>query len=232
MKEKYSTILFDADGTLINFDRDERLALISTMKHYGKDLTDEQIAAYSEINLKLWKKFEKGEIEKDDIKATRFRQFFEYLGMPLPESAYEINNTYLHYLSQGGNLIEGASALLDILKEKGFDMHIVTNGILEVQKKRLKRSGIDKYMGEIFVSELIGFQKPKEEFFSHVFNAISEKEKSKILLVGDSLTSDIKGAQNAKIDSVWLNLKNEQANGEAVATYEITSLKDLLEIIL
>lgn len=231
MERKYTTLLFDADGTLIDFDKDEHDALISALKFYGHDLTEEEISAYSAINLKLWKKFERGEIEKIEIERTRFGQFFEHLGIPLPVSAYEINKTYLSFLSEGGNLIEGAKELLCALKEKGYDMHIVTNGIFAVQKKRLAKADIRTYFGEVFVSETIGHQKPKKEFFEYVAEQIEEKDKSKILLIGDSLTSDIKGALNFGIDSVWLNLKNEERTDAIPPTYVAKSLPELFDII-
>ena len=231
MKKKYTTLLFDADGTLIDFDKDEHDALISALKFYGHDLTEEEISAYSEINLRLWKKFERGEIEKSEIERTRFGQFFEHLGIPLPVSAYEINKTYLSFLAEGGNLIGGATELLSVLKEKGYDMHIVTNGIFAVQKKRLAKAKIRDFFSEVFVSEIIGHQKPKKEFFEYVSIQIEEKDKSKILLIGDSLTSDIKGAVNFGIDSVWLNIKNSERDEESLPTYEIKSLGELLTII-
>ncbi len=231
MERKYTTLLFDADGTLIDFDKDEHDALISALKFYGHDLTESEISAYSAINLKLWKKFERGEIEKIEIERTRFAEFFEYLGISLPVSAYEINKTYLSFLAEGGNLIKGARELLSVLKEKQYDMHIVTNGIFAVQKKRLAKANIRDFFSEVFVSEIIGHQKPKKEFFEYVSQQLKEKDKSKILLIGDSLTSDIKGAINFGIDSVWLNLKSEEKNEEILPTYEIKSLEELLDII-
>ncbi len=231
MERKYTTILFDADGTLIDFDKDEHDALILALKHYGHNLTEDEIKAYSEINLKLWKRFENGEIQKSDIENTRFKQFFAHLGIPLTVSSYEINKTYLSFLAQGGNLINGTIELLEKVKENGFDMHIVTNGIFEVQKKRLAKAKIRDYFGDMFVSEIIGHQKPKKEFFDFVLEHIEEKDKSKILLVGDSLTSDIKGAINFGTDSVWVNLKGAVCSDETKPTYEIKSLCELTSII-
>lgn len=231
MERKYTTLLFDADGTLIDFDKDEHDALISAVKFYGHDLTEEEISAYSAINLKLWKSFERGEIEKIEIEKSRFAQFFEYLGIPLPVSSYEINKTYLSFLAEGGNLIDGAVELLSALKEKDYDMHIVTNGIFAVQKKRLAKAKIRDFFNVVFVSEIIGHQKPKKKFFEYVSKQIKEKDKSKILLIGDSLTSDIKGAMNFGIDSVWLNLKNEERSEEIIPTYEIKSLAQIFDII-
>lgn len=231
MKNKYTSILFDADNTLLDFDKAENVGLKKVMELYNLPITDENCRKYSEINAALWKKFEKGEIRKNDIKATRFKTFFEFLGVKEKIDPLRVNETYLSFLKEGAYTIEGAKELCENLKEKGYSLYIITNGIALTQARRLKKSGLLPYFKEVFVSETVGFPKPKKEYFDYVFSNIDEKDKSRILVIGDSLSSDIKGAQNAGLDYIWYNHYKtavpEDLNAVAVVE-DIRKLKDIL----
>ena len=232
MERRYSTLLFDADNTLLDFDKDERQALVKVLTEYSVPVNEENIKIYTEINKGLWKQFEKGEITKPELKRIRFRLFFERIGFETEADSLEVNERYLHLLGDGGNLLEGATDILKKLKGEGYAIYIVTNGVALTQARRLKKSGILPFVSEIFVSETIGYQKPRKEFFDCVFERIEEKDKEKILLIGDSLTSDIKGAMNAGIDSVWLNLFSDTIADEYQPKYIIKDLKDIQTILL
>lgn len=202
--KKYTTILFDADDTLLDFGKDETNALTMILQKYGIETSDENIKAYKEINVSLWKALERGEIDKPTLKRTRFSLFFEKIGFNTQEDHYKINEEYLYNLGNGGNLMDGARELAEKLKDEGYDLYIVTNGIENTQKRRLTKAGILPLFTDIFVSETIGHQKPKKEYFDYVLSHIKEKDISKVLLVGDSLTSDIKGATDSGITCAWL----------------------------
>lgn len=202
--KKYTTILFDADDTLLDFNKDETQALTVILEKYGIEKSEENIKAYKEINVGLWKALERGEIDKPTLKKIRFSLFFEKIGFVTTEDHYKINEEYLSNLSGGGNLLDGAKDLIENLKAQGYDLYIVTNGIEKTQKRRLTKAGILPYFSEIFVSEAIGHQKPKKEYFDYVLSHIKEKDIGRVLLIGDSLTSDIKGAVDAGIACAWL----------------------------
>ncbi len=202
--KKYTTLLFDADETLLNFDKDETDALSKILDECGIAKTAENISAYKEINLGLWKALERGEIDKPGLKKVRFKMFFDKIGYIPAEEPFIINERYLSYLGEGGNLLDGAKELITELHQTGYDLYIVTNGIEKTQKKRLTKAGILPYFSELFVSEAIGHQKPKKEYFDYVLAHIKEKDIGRVLLIGDSLTSDIKGALNAGIPCAWL----------------------------
>ena len=209
MNNKYTTVLFDADNTLLDFDKAENEALKSVMAIYNIPVTEENCRKQSEINDALWKQFEKGEIEKSYIKATRFKKFFEFLGVKESFDPLQVNETYLSFLREGGYTMEGAAELCESLRKKGYVLYIITNGIALTQANRLKKSGLLPYIEKVFVSETIGYQKPKREYFDYVLNAITEKDKSKVIVIGDSLSSDIKGAENAGLDYIWYNHRRE-----------------------
>lgn len=228
MEKKYTTLLFDADNTLLDFDKAERCALEKVMTDYNLSITEENCRKYSEINDALWKQFEKGEIEKDVIKSTRFRKFFEFLGVRKEFDSNEVNNRYLSYLREGSYTIPGAIELCRELTSRGYILYIITNGIAATQALRLQKSGLLPYIKDIFVSEEIGFQKPKKEYFDYVFEHTTEKDKSKILLIGDSLSSDIKGAQNVGLDYIWYNHRKTEIPEDIEKTAVIEDITELL----
>lgn len=229
--KKYTTILFDADETLLDFNKDETQALLKTMRTYGVPVTEENISDYKEINQSLWKALERGEIDKPTLKKVRFSLFFEKIGFETTADPFTINEEYLSNLGDGGNLLPYAKDLLIKLKADGYDLYIVTNGIANTQKRRLTKAGILPYFSDIFVSETIGYQKPRTEYFDYVLGHIREKDKSKVLLIGDSLSSDIKGALYAGIDCVWLRHDAATDYGECKPDYIISNLREVEEIL-
>lgn len=228
--KKYTTLLFDADDTLLDFDKDETDALSKILDECGIEKSDENISTYKKINVSLWKALERGEIDKPTLKKVRFNLFFEKIGYTPDEDPFIINERYLSYLGQGGNLLSGAKELITELHQSGYDLYIVTNGIENTQRKRLTKAGILPFFTDIFVSETIGWQKPCIEYFDYALSHIRETDKSKVLLIGDSLTSDIKGAVNAGIDCVWLRHSPDTVT-DLPCTHiidEITQLKNII----
>lgn len=231
MNKKFTTILFDADNTLLNFDKDEHQALVRTLEDYGVPVTDENINTYVSINKSLWKKIETGEITKPELKRTRFRIFFDAIGFECDEEPLTVNNHYLSLLGEGGNTLDGAAELCKELKNEGYDLYIVTNGVAATQAKRLTRSGLLPYFTEVFVSETVGYQKPRKEYFDYVLNTVKEKDTSRILLVGDSLSSDIQGAMNVGLPCCWLNLFGDIAGEKYKIDYVIDDIRKVTDIL-
>lgn len=229
--KRITTVLFDADNTLLDFFKDEHQALVRALEHFGVPVTDENIAIYSEINQGLWKQLEKGEITKSELKKVRFRLFFDKIGFVSDEDPFTVNEYYLSLLSEGGNTLEGAVDTVKRLKQEGADLYIVTNGVAATQAKRLERSGLMPYISGVFVSEEIGYQKPRKEYFDFVLDKIPEKNMESILLVGDSLTSDIRGAMNAEIPCCWLNLCGETLTDEYKPDYIISDIREVISLI-
>ena len=229
--KKYTTLLFDADETLLDFGRDETDALSRILDECGIEKSQENIRTYKDINISLWKALEKGEIDKPTLKKVRFSLFFDKIGYTPKEDPFTINERYLSYLGEGGNLLDGAKQLITELYSAGYKLYIVTNGIENTQRKRLTKAGILPFFTELFVSETIGHQKPKKEYFDYVLEHIGEKDKSRVLLIGDSLTSDIKGAIGAGITCAWLRHDSTADSGELSPDYIIDSITQVKEII-
>lgn len=227
--KQYKALFLDMDGTFLDFAAAEQGAFFQTMEKAGYPATEELYRAYSAVNDSLWKAFERGEIQKTDIRSRRFSDLFKRYGISadgvLAEREYE------GFLGEGCQLIPHAGQVLEYLAAR-YPLYVVTNGFAGVQRSRLKLAGIDKFMTRCFISEEIGFQKPQEEFFRVCFAHMEPgTEREEILLIGDSLTSDIQGAKNAGLDSCWFNPAGA-ANPKGIQPeFEIRSLTELMDLL-
>lgn len=221
--------MFDADNTLFDFDKAEYHAFGKALRVNGFELDYEYAyKLYHGINKSLWEEFEKGEVTKAVLTIRRFEKTFEKLGIKCePES---FNQLYMKLLGDGNFLYAGAEDICRKLCAR-CRLFIITNGVGTTQRRRFDASPIKPYFEDIFISEEIGFQKPDKRYFDSVFKKIPEINPSSALVVGDSLTSDIKGANNAGLDSCWYNPKKLPAYTDMSYTYMITDLKELEAIV-
>ena len=224
---KYDVILFDADGTLLDFKRSEYEAVKEMFNLFDIYPDDQMISKYSEINDNLWKALERGEIEKQVLLYHRFELFCDYYGFK--RDARKMAESYMMHLSTKSYIIDGADKLCQGLFGK-VKMYIVTNGVEFIQKGRLSTCPITKYFDDVFISGVIGFEKPDIRYFECVQNDIGF-DKSSTLIVGDSLTSDIKGGINFSIDTCWYNPKNKDVPKEMDITYNARSFDEIYKII-
>lgn len=222
---KYTTLLFDLDDTLLDFGKAEDNAIVLLMKKYGIEPSEENKQLYSDLNRAKWTALEKGEITRKELFSTRFADFFRSLGIDADST--KANEEYISSLGQGHFLLDGALETCRILSQK-YSMFIITNGAKKAQEGRLGNSPLMKYFDGVFISEEIGFDKPKKEYFDYVYSHIPEKDKSKTLVIGDSLNSDIAGAVGYGIDSCWVNRGEDKASP---ATYTVKKVADLLLIL-
>lgn len=224
--KKYTTLLFDADDTLLDFKKCESVAFKKMIIERGLPLEEGDDVLYSRINQSFWEKFERGEIPKSAISVGRYEEFFRVKGIKTDFVAAA--KTYEGLLSEQHIMIDGALALLEELC-KNYDIYIITNGTDYIQKKRLTESGIARYIKGTFISETVGSPKPEKQYFDYVLNNISEKNKSKILVIGDSMTSDILGGIKAGVDTCWYNPLGKKAKYTPI--YEINDLYDIKKVL-
>lgn len=207
MNRKYNYILFDADNTLYDFDLSESNALTETFNDFGVVLSDEQRKVYHEINDRQWKKLERGETTREQLKVARFAEFINYLHLNCV-SADQVSRSYVENLAKQCILLDGAYELCRDLA-KVYSLYLITNGVKYVQKRRFSKSPISSFFTDIFISEEIGVNKPDKRFFEKVVKSIGDDDISHYIVIGDSLTSDIQGAKNTGCDSIWISSKGK-----------------------
>lgn len=229
MKKEYRTLLFDADGTLFDYEKAERYALLKSFSHFSVSLNDDDtVAGYRLINHELWQKFEGGMISLPELRTERFSRLFASLELTL--DPYDFGEVYIHYLGESSDLLPGTLSLLNRLKET-YELALITNGLADVQYRRIQAAGLNAFFPVIVISEEIGFPKPDPKFFEITLNRLNNPPKEEVLIIGDSLTSDIAGGNLSGIDTCWFN-PQEKTNGSSYKpTFTISRLSDLLHIL-
>ncbi len=224
----YKKLLLDVDGTLLDFDASAERSIEKLFGQRGYPFDENVFPLYTEINNGLWEQYERGELSRDRVLVDRFTIMFGRLGIDEAGSTFE--HDFREQLENNPVWVEGAEDLLAYLQPK-YDMFIVTNGVAATQRKRLGITGLDRYVDDVFISELVGAQKPQKAFFDYCLAHIGPCELSEILLVGDSLSADILGANRAGIPSCWYNPKGKPLSGPARPDMEIRSLDELRRIL-
>ncbi len=228
--DNIKVILWDFDNTLMDFSAAESNSLKNGFKKFGLgECTDEMVKEYSKINVKYWQKLETGEQTKDEIHVNRFKEFFESFGIEC-DSPEAFNACFENGIADTVEYVENSREIVESLKGL-FRQYIVTNGGYNVQKRRLKESGFSELTDGAFISDQIGFEKPHIEFFNAVFERIEPCEKDEILIVGDSLTSDMRGGNNAGIKTCWYNPKGSPRPKDVRIDCEIKSLSEIYGIL-
>lgn len=228
MGTKFDVILLDVDGTLLDFDTAEKLGMQVVLKEYGFDPRPEFLKLYHKINGEAWSAFEQGEVTKERLVCDRFTTFFAALGKEVDGS--QVEALYRRQLDGMAILIDGALDICGYLRDR-YDLYIVTNGTSSTQYKRLAISGIDAYVKDIFVSEDSGSQKPQKEYFDYCFSRIPRARPERMLLIGDSLHSDMKGGNVAGTSTCWYNPSMQPGEDGIRIDYEIRRLPELKEFL-
>lgn len=224
----YDYILFDMDDTIFDFQRAQLLSFKGVLSKFNILYSLEYYNLYREINHELWQQFDNKKVSKDFVQTERFNHFFRAIGMNL-DGNYA-NRVYQDLLSFQSWLMPYSKEVCAKLAEE-HTLLIVTNGVGKTQKKRLFSSAVAPYFTNILVSEDVGVAKPDKNFFDVAFKMMKCNDASRMLLVGDSLSSDINGANNAGIDSCWLNPAGNSIERDINITYAINDLRQLLDIV-
>jgi putative hydrolase of the HAD superfamily len=222
---KYEWLLFDADNTLFDFDNASINAFHQTLLDYDIELGENSYLVYKEINLKVWEELEMGLIDQVELRRKRFSLFLDHFN--LDKDPVKMNKDYLHNLVLKSELIHDSIRTLNYLKPL-FKLGIITNGLKEVQRPRIKKVEIEEYFEVIIVSDEIGHAKPRKEFFDHTFMEIGHPSKEKVMVIGDSLKSDIKGGLDYGLDTCWYNPNLKKNNHSWQPTFTIRKLSSLI----
>lgn len=224
------TILWDVDATLLNFELAEKAAMEKCFSTFGMgECTKEMLSRYSKINRSYWQRLERGELTKPEVLVGRFEEFFAKEGLPV-EKAKAFNEEYQVRLGDTVFFNDNAYELIQELHGK-VRQAIVTNGTVVAQKRKLEKSGLNNLITDVFISDEIGAEKPNPKFFEKVWEQLGPCEKDEVMIVGDSLTSDMQGGNNAGILCCWYNPKGMKNETAVHVDYEIKNLWQVKEIV-
>lgn len=228
MKE-YKALLIDLDDTILDFKQSEKYAICKLLEHFGFEQSDKNIEIYHNINLSYWKKLELGLVNREELILLRFIDLFTLFGKEINiEEAKKVNDLYFDFLSSKAFVINDADSVIYSLKKK-YKIYLITNGVKRVQDKRLNLiPSIKECFDKIFISEEIGYTKPDQEFANFVLNVVG-LDKKDCLIIGDSLSSDMKLGLNAGIDTCWYNPNKKES--DCNLTYIIKDINELLNIL-
>lgn len=230
LSKNYDIVLMDADETVYDFKLAQKTAVSRALKHFGVEPTDDTIALYSKGNVWCWKAHERGEITRDELKVLRFRMLFDRLELPYCDFE-ALNAMYGEELSYCGFMLPGAMAFVKRLHEDyGVKIYLATNGLTLSQKGRFARSGIDRYVDGIYISEQIGASKPNPAYFDYIFRDLGVTDRSRTIILGDSLTSDMQGGRNAGITTCHY-LGGGEPSLSPLCDYEISCYDEFFEIL-
>lgn len=225
-----TALLWDLDDTLLDFAAAERAAIQNLFREFGLGVcSEEMLQHYSEINRTYWGRLERGELTKPEVLVGRFREFFETEQI---DSAIAEQFNQKYQLSLGDTIVYRDNSL-DIVKSlRGrVKQYIVSNGTVTAQSKKLRRSGFGALMDGIFLSEQLGAEKPSALFFEQVFAALAPIDRTQIMIVGDSLSSDIQGGRNAGITTCWYDPHGKSAADGPAADHVISDLHEIYRLL-
>ena len=225
----YNCLLLDADGTLLDFEAAEHGAIAETLEHFSLPCGEDSIQQYSEINDALWKELELGKISQNKLTVTRFEKLLAAL--QAQGNAEEMNLYYRGRLAAHAEIIPGADELLAELSEVAT-LVLVSNGIEQIQMARLTDSGLIGYFDGIYISGRVGVAKPNRKIFDIALEQLGVTNRKKVLVVGDSLTSDIKGGNAAELDTCWLNLTEKENTTGIHPNHTVQSYEELMRIVM
>ena len=217
-------LLFDLDDTILDFRTAERTSIRLTFEAFSIPADEAVLRRYSEINVGCWQRLERGTMTREEVLVGRFELLFRELG--IAASARAVQDHYEALLESGHYFVPGAPELLEELYPR-YELYLISNGNLRTQEGRLKSAGISPFFKGIFISEVIGVNKPAKAFFDACFTAIPGFRREDALIVGDSLSSDILGGINAGVRTCWFNPNGIPLSGSVRPDYEIHALGEL-----
>lgn len=223
---KYPWILFDADETLFHFDN--FLGLQHMMLSYGVDFTQTDYEEYQKLNKPLWVKYQNGEINAKELQTTRFKVWAERLST----NEMTLNTAFLNAMAEICKPLDGAEELLTFLKKHHINVGIITNGFEQLQQVRLEKTGFHKYIDLLVISEQVGYAKPDKRIFEFALSNMTSVENNDILMVGDTLASDILGGNQMGFDTCWLNASASKNTTNIKPTVEVNSLLELKDWLI
>ncbi len=226
---RYETLLFDLDHTLLDSDASEIAAYAHTMSMIELPDPDDHFQRYLRINHAMWAAVERGEMQPSEVRFRRFEQFVDEVGISADPVA--MADAFVWGLGAFGELYDGARQVLDQFAGR-VRLAMITNGLSEVQRARIERLDLAGYFDAVVISSEVGVTKPRPQIFDIAFEQLGQPDRQTSLMIGDSLTSDIRGGSDYEIATCWFNWRGAPADPDLTITHVITDLEQLVEIVL
>ncbi|MDR1893590.1 MAG: YjjG family noncanonical pyrimidine nucleotidase [Spirochaetales bacterium] len=227
---KYRLLYLDADDTLFDYHKAEQFSLSRALGETGIDSPPAYLEEYQRINRAVWLEYEEGRLTQPELRIKRFRLLFESIGLKNSPNPEVFSRTYLKYLAQAAFLIPGAQEICRYLGAR-YTLALITNGLSEIQRSRIRLSPLKDTFPYVIISEEAGDNKPNPGIFAYGERQTGRTDKNSILIIGDSLTSDIQGGFNYGIDTCWFNPRRAENPTTLRPTYEIHSLEQLKDFL-
>jgi 2-haloacid dehalogenase len=225
----YKWLLFDADGTLFDFDKAESYTLKKTFEDFNITYLDCYLTTFQIINADIFKQYELGMIGSEEMRIKRFKLLFKKYGLNIDSHLFSAK--YLRTLSDCSELLLDSMETIKQLAQY-FKLLIITNGIGDVQRPRYTKSDLNVYFSGIVISDEVGASKPGNKIFDAAFLKMGNPEKDEVLIIGDSLSSDIAGGINYGIDTCWFNPEKKEFSTDLNITYEINNIQKLVKLLI
>lgn len=226
----YKAIILDADDTLFDFGANERKALKKLLNEFHLPVSEEALSLFHRENKAVWELFEKGHLLQSEINTERFKNFLAQYQPHHNLDVVVFSEAYINHLSGENETLDGALAFVKALSDT-YPLYILTNGFKRVQEQRIGNSNLAPYFKQIFISEALGVSKPNPKVFDKVLDTIGITDPKDVLMIGDSLSSDILGANRAGMPCVWFNAKQQENHTKAIPDHTVTTFSEILKIL-
>lgn len=219
-------VLIDIDDTIFDFEKCSKNSFLKTLEKFNIKFKEEDFSYFNKVNDILWTKQKLGKINIKEVFIKRDYLMGKYFNLNIEKGLF--NELFVKFLYDEIEMIDGIEDLLEYLSEK-YKIFAASNGIYKMQENRLKKSNLDKYFDEIFVSEKIGYEKPDKKFFEKIMD-ITKFSDDDLIMIGDSIKSDIIGAKNSKIKSIYFNKEDKKITDKNF-TYQVKNLSEIKKIL-
>lgn len=219
-------VLIDIDDTIFDFEKCSKNAFKKTLKKLDLSYKEKDFSFFNKVNDILWTKQKLGELNINQVFIERSNMMSKYFGLDIEKEIF--NNLFVEFLYDEIEMIDEVEGLLSYLSDK-YQIFAASNGVYDMQVNRIKKSNLDKYFKDIFVSDKIGFEKPDKRFFQKIMN-ITKFSNDDLIMIGDSIKSDIIGAKNSNIKSIYFNKENKK-NSDENFTYQVKNLSEIKKIL-
>lgn len=219
-------VLIDIDDTIFDFEKCSKNSFLKTLEKFNLKFKEEDFSYFNKVNDILWTKQKLGEINIKEVFIKRDYLMVKYFNLDIEKGLF--NDLFVKFLYDEIEIVDGIEDLLLYLSDK-YKIFTASNGIFKMQENRLKKSNLDKYFDNVFVSDKIGFEKPDKKFFQKIMD-LTKFSNDDLIMIGDSIKSDIIGAKNSKIKSIYFNKENKKISDKNF-TYQVKNLSEIKKIL-